>query len=44
MALTCQAPSPTVSWSFDLEGTPFTHDRPVHVQRTEHQPPTPAEA
>ncbi|MEU4227665.1 PPOX class F420-dependent oxidoreductase [Nonomuraea sp. NPDC026600] len=28
---------PTVSWSFNLEGLPFTHDREVHVQRTAHQ-------
>ena len=34
--------TPTVSWSFNLEGAPFTHDREVHVQRTVH--PAPAAA
>ncbi|MFI7129511.1 PPOX class F420-dependent oxidoreductase [Nonomuraea sp. NPDC050153] len=29
--------TPTVSWSFNLEGLPFSHDREVHVQRTVHQ-------
>ncbi|WP_433519444.1 PPOX class F420-dependent oxidoreductase [Nonomuraea sp. CA-143628] len=28
--------TPTLSWSFNLEGAPFTHDRDVHVQRTVH--------
>ena len=28
---------PTVSWSFNLEGRPFTHDREIKVQRTVHQ-------
>jgi pyridoxamine 5'-phosphate oxidase family protein len=32
--------TPTLSWSFNLEGQPFTHDRQVVVQRTVHQPPT----
>ncbi|MFC5747293.1 PPOX class F420-dependent oxidoreductase [Actinomadura rugatobispora] len=30
--------TPTLSWSFNLEGLPFTHDRQVVVQRTVHQP------
>jgi pyridoxamine 5'-phosphate oxidase family protein len=29
--------TPTVSWSFNLEGLPFTHDREVNVRRTVHQ-------
>jgi pyridoxamine 5'-phosphate oxidase family protein len=29
--------APTLSWSFNLEGLPFTHDRQVDVQRTAHQ-------
>jgi pyridoxamine 5'-phosphate oxidase family protein len=28
--------TPTVSWSFNLEGLPFTHDRQVNVRRTVH--------
>lgn len=28
--------TPTVSWSFNLEGLPFTHDRQVVVHRTDH--------
>ncbi|GAA2404417.1 hypothetical protein GCM10010191_10190 [Actinomadura vinacea] len=28
--------TPTTSWSFNLEGQPFTHDREVNVQRTVH--------
>ncbi|MGH3392764.1 MAG: hypothetical protein ACRDOO_28180 [Actinomadura sp.] len=28
--------TPTVSWSFNLEGSPFTHDREVDVRRTVH--------
>jgi pyridoxamine 5'-phosphate oxidase family protein len=35
---------PTISWSFNLAGTPFSHDPEVRVQRTVHHPPTPAEA
>ncbi|MEU7858654.1 PPOX class F420-dependent oxidoreductase [Nonomuraea sp. NPDC049141] len=31
--------TPAVSWSFNLEGLPFTHDSEVHVQRTVHQAP-----
>ncbi|GAA2096516.1 PPOX class F420-dependent oxidoreductase [Actinomadura alba] len=31
--------TPTLSWSFNLEGQAFTHDRQVVVQRTVHQPP-----
>jgi pyridoxamine 5'-phosphate oxidase family protein len=34
--------TPTISWSFNLEGTPFTHDREVRVQRTVHQTPSSA--
>jgi pyridoxamine 5'-phosphate oxidase family protein len=30
--------TPAVSWSFNLEGRPFTHDRDVDVRRTVHQP------
>ena len=30
--------TPTLSWSFNLEGRPFTHDRQVLVQRTVHRP------
>ncbi|WP_262699504.1 MULTISPECIES: PPOX class F420-dependent oxidoreductase [Streptomyces] len=29
--------TPTVSWSFNLEGEPFTHDRKVSVRRTVHE-------
>jgi pyridoxamine 5'-phosphate oxidase family protein len=29
--------TPTVSWSFNLAGQPFTHDREVSVRRTVHQ-------
>jgi pyridoxamine 5'-phosphate oxidase family protein len=36
--------TPTISWSFNLEGTPFSHDREVRVQRTAHQTPPPAGA
>jgi pyridoxamine 5'-phosphate oxidase family protein len=28
--------TPTLSWSFNLEGLPFTHDRDVQVRRTVH--------
>jgi pyridoxamine 5'-phosphate oxidase family protein len=28
--------TPTVSWSFNLEGIPFDHDREIHVHRTVH--------
>ncbi|WP_433472442.1 PPOX class F420-dependent oxidoreductase [Spirillospora sp. CA-142024] len=28
--------TPTLSWSFNLEGRPFTHDRQVVVRRTAH--------
>ena len=34
--------TPTVSWSFNLDGRPFTHDREVHVRRTVHEVPNPA--
>jgi pyridoxamine 5'-phosphate oxidase family protein len=30
--------TPTISWSFNLEGRPFSHDREIVVQRTVHQP------
>ena len=30
--------TPTTSWSWNLEGRPFRHDREVVVQRTVHQP------
>lgn len=30
--------TPTLSWSFNLEGLPFTHDREVKVRRTVHEP------
>ena len=30
--------SPTTSWSWNLDGRPFTHDREVVVQRTTHKP------
>ena len=29
--------TPTISWSFNLEGLPFTHDREVNVRRTVHR-------
>jgi len=29
--------TPTVSWSWNLQGRPFAHDREVVVQRTVHQ-------
>jgi pyridoxamine 5'-phosphate oxidase family protein len=29
--------TPAISWSFNLEGRPFTHDREVGVRRTVHQ-------
>jgi pyridoxamine 5'-phosphate oxidase family protein len=32
--------TPTVSWSFNLDGQGFSHDREVVVQRTVHEPPT----
>ena len=35
--------SPTVSWSFNLEGAPFSHDREVSIQRTVHHVPRPAD-
>jgi pyridoxamine 5'-phosphate oxidase family protein len=31
--------TPTLSWSFNLDGQGFSHDREVVVQRTEHTPP-----
>jgi pyridoxamine 5'-phosphate oxidase family protein len=30
--------APTVSWSFNLEGRPFTHDEKVTTTRTVHTP------
>jgi len=29
--------TPAISWSFNLEGLPFTHGREVNVRRTVHQ-------
>jgi hypothetical protein len=29
--------TPTISWSFNLDGLSFTHDREVNVRRTVHQ-------
>jgi pyridoxamine 5'-phosphate oxidase family protein len=29
--------TPAISWSFNLEGLPFNHDREIHVRRTDHQ-------
>ncbi|MEI2700733.1 MAG: PPOX class F420-dependent oxidoreductase [Microthrixaceae bacterium] len=31
--------TPTVSWSFNLEGQPFSHDREITINRTEHTAP-----
>jgi pyridoxamine 5'-phosphate oxidase family protein len=31
--------TPTISWSFNLEGLPFSHDRAVDVRRTVHTKP-----
>jgi pyridoxamine 5'-phosphate oxidase family protein len=31
--------TPTISWSFNLDGAPFTHDRPLAVRRTVHDAP-----
>ena len=28
--------TPAISWSFNLDGRPFTHDREVAVRRTVH--------
>ncbi|MFB9837930.1 PPOX class F420-dependent oxidoreductase [Actinoallomurus acaciae] len=30
--------TPTLSWSFNLDGRPFTHDREIAVRRTAHRP------
>ena len=35
--LTCI--TPTTSWSWNLEGLPFSHDREVVVHRTVHRAP-----
>ena len=35
--------TPTISWSFNLEGAPFSHDREVSIQRTVHHVPRPAD-
>jgi pyridoxamine 5'-phosphate oxidase family protein len=35
--------TPTMSWSFNLNGNPFTHDQEVRVHRTVHQDPQPAD-
>jgi pyridoxamine 5'-phosphate oxidase family protein len=29
--------TPTMSWSFNLEGLPFTHDREINIRRTVHE-------
>jgi pyridoxamine 5'-phosphate oxidase family protein len=29
--------TPTISWSWNLDGSPFTHDREVRPRRTVHQ-------
>ena len=34
--------TPTISWSFNLHGRPFTHDRDVVPRRTVHQAADPA--
>jgi hypothetical protein len=31
--------SPTISWSFNLEGSGFGHDREIVVNRTVHSAP-----
>ena len=31
--------TPTISWSWNLEGLPFSHDRKVVVHRTVHEAP-----
>lgn len=31
--------TPTLSWSFNLDGLPFSHDREINVRRTVHQRP-----
>ena len=36
--------TPSISWSFNLEGNVFSHDRDVRVQRTVHQTPSSAGA
>ena len=28
--------TPTISWSWNLDGGPFTHDRELVIQRTVH--------
>lgn len=30
--------TPVISWSFNLDGLPFTHDREITVRRTVHRP------
>jgi pyridoxamine 5'-phosphate oxidase family protein len=30
--------TPAISWSFNLDGLPFTHDREITVRRTVHRP------
>jgi pyridoxamine 5'-phosphate oxidase family protein len=34
--------TPTISWSWNLEGRPFTHDRDIAVRRTVHEQPNPS--
>ncbi|WP_020575466.1 PPOX class F420-dependent oxidoreductase [Actinopolymorpha alba] len=36
--------TPSISWSFNLEGHPFTHDREVNVRRTVHHAATEQDA
>ena len=36
--------TPTTSWSFNLDGQGFNHDREIVIQRTEHEPPSGKEA
>lgn len=31
--------TPAVSWSFNLDGKPFSHDQPTSVRRTVHREP-----
>jgi pyridoxamine 5'-phosphate oxidase family protein len=36
--------TPTISWSFNLNGEGFGHDRDIVIQRTDHEPPRDEEA
>ncbi|HEX7662052.1 MAG TPA: PPOX class F420-dependent oxidoreductase [Pseudonocardiaceae bacterium] len=33
--------TPTISWSWNLDGRPFTHDSTAALRRTVHEPPAP---